>query len=278
LTPSGESLMCWEPPPTRVCLGRGEVHVWRAALSAEGSRGAGQMGSLSEQERLGARGFHFAKDRDRYVLSRSILRQLLGLYLGRRPAAVDISVGPFGKPFVPEDSAGSGLRFNLSHSGDFALYAFSVGRDVGIDLERSVPLELDELDSAGFLSEREKLELSSLGGRSRQEALLRCWARKEAYIKATGEGMNAPLTEIEVSVAPGSPSVHRRQRGREADRRWSLEDLCVAPGYAACLAVEGEAAIDTWEWLWPEPESPPRAAVLWTGGRCAAPDVKWSGW
>jgi 4'-phosphopantetheinyl transferase len=138
----------------------------------------------------------------------------------------------------------------LSHSAGLAVLAFSSEGEVGIDFERSVPLRLDELSSAGFLSERELDTLVSLGGRGLQEALLRCWVRKEALVKATGEGMGAPLTEIEVPLAPGRHTLVRPLLGEEEARRWSLSDVRVAPGYAACLVVEGEAQIRIWNWGW----------------------------
>jgi 4'-phosphopantetheinyl transferase len=107
------------------------------------------------------------------------------------------------------------------------------------------------LASAGFLSPGEKRHLSRLEGRIRQEALLRCWTRKEAYIKATGEGMTAPLAEIEVTLSPDPPILRRPNADGDAGRAWALVDLDVAPGYAACVATEGAAVLSTWDWLWP---------------------------
>jgi 4'-phosphopantetheinyl transferase len=174
----------------------------------------------------------------------------LGGYLGRPPAEVEIRAGSRGKPSLAGGDAGD-LRFNLSHSGEMGLYAFRLGAEVGIDIERSGRVRLDDVASAGFLSLGEKRGLAHLEGQSRQEALLRCWTRKEAYIKATGEGMAAPLTEIEVSVAPGASRLRRWMADGDAECGWDLVDLDVGPGYAACLAMEGVAILRTWEWRWP---------------------------
>jgi 4'-phosphopantetheinyl transferase len=203
---------------------------------------------LSEQELLRAKRFRFAGDRMRWLLARSILRQLLALYLGRPPLSVEILRGPFGKPFVAEGGAGDGLRFNLSHSGNRAVYAFASGREVGIDIERGPLLRLEDLTSAGFLSGREIEELAALGGRGLHDALLRCWTRKEALIKATGEGLTAPLMAIEVPLDPGPHFVPRPLPGEEQPRLWSLVDVEIAPGYAACVAAEGPAQLSVWDW------------------------------
>lgn len=241
----------WERAPRFPGLERGQVHVWRVALAAERPSAEALAVCLSERERLEARRFRFARDRDRYVASRSILRHLLGSYLGCRPAFIEIARGTFGKPFLAEGGGRGRLHFNLSHSAGLAVFAFSSEGEVGIDLERSVPHGLDELPSAGFLSGSELDALASLRGRGLHEALLRCWVRKEALVKATGEGMRAPLTEIEVPLAPGRYTFVRPLLGEEEARRWSLSDVHVARGYAACLAAEGEAQIHTWEWRGP---------------------------
>lgn len=239
----------WEAPPSHPELLPGHVHVWRARLPL-GSSGAAGENLLSKEERDRARRFLHGTDRDRYLRSHQVLRHLLGKYLGRPPVEIEICHGPRGKPSL----AGAGpadLRFNLSHSGDIALYAFRLGAEVGIDLERSGRARLDDLASAGFLSPGERRDLSRLEGRSRQDALLRCWTRKEAYIKATGEGMAAPLAEIEVTVTPGTPKLRRRMAAADGARGWDLVDIAVAPGYAACLATEGAGVLSTWEWRWP---------------------------
>jgi 4'-phosphopantetheinyl transferase len=241
----------WAHSVSRPQLTPNEVHVWRAFLDVDPSRAPGLVATLDTEERTRARGYHFATDRDRYVLSQGILRDLLGLYLDCRPAEVSLSRGGFGKPSLTGPPAGGGLRYNLSHSGGLALCAFALGREVGIDVEFATSVEVDELARAGFLSEGEERQLRSLQGRQRQEALLRCWTRKEAYLKAIGEGMSAPLAEIEVSVVPGAPGLLRTPQGEEETGRWSLIDLTPAPGYTACLAVEGGGTLVCWEWQGP---------------------------
>jgi 4'-phosphopantetheinyl transferase len=239
----------WGEAPATPRLAPGQVHVWRAWLDVEARRVPGLSATLSEGERAEAARRRFPDDRQQYIAARAVLRCLLASYLGPRPSELVIAPDRFGKPSLPE--LDSGVRFNVSHSGGLALYAFSLGQEVGIDVERSVPIDLDELATAGFLSEGEIVELRGLEGRLQQEALLRCWTRKEAYIKAIGQGMHAALRDIQVSIAPAAPAVLRTPQGEKEVRRWTLIDLIPAPGFAASLAVEGGAALSCWAWQWP---------------------------
>ncbi len=239
----------WKVPLSHPQLEPGHVHVWRACLSPAPLGAAGEEW-LSREERDRARRFLRGADRDRFLRSRQVLRHLLGGYLARPPAEIEIYAGPLGKPSLANGGPGD-LRFNLSHSGDMALYAFRLGAEVGIDLERAGRVRLGDLASAGFLSPGEKRDLAQLEGRSRQAALLRCWTRKEAVIKAIGEGMAAPLMEIEVSVTPEAPILRRWPGGGVAACEWALLDLDAGPGYAACLATGATAELRTWEWRWP---------------------------
>ena len=241
----------WGEPPDRPRLQPGVVHVWRASLAVDAGCLAELLGTLSGHEMREAARCRFPEDRDRAIASRGFLRQLLASYLDRRPSDLVISRGPFGKPYLVTEDVG--LHFSLAHSGGLALYAFTLEKEVGIDLQQSVPIDLEELVSAGFLSDGERRELLPLAGPRRQEALLRCWTRKEAYIKALGQGLSAPLQDIEVTVALGHAALLRTDSGTEGAGRWLLMDLDPAPGYAACVAWEREAALTCWAWSRPAP-------------------------
>lgn len=251
VSPRGSGLV-WRDPPPRPRLQPGRVDVWRASLDVDPDLAFGLLATLVEDEEARSRHYRFEKDRRRYVVSRGILRHLLGLYLDCRPTDLRLYRGAFGKPSLGEADEGHEIRFNLSHSGGLALFAFSLGREVGIDVEFATSAHVDELARAGFLSEGEERQLRALQGQQRQEALLRCWTRKEAVLKATGEGMSAFLPGIEVSLDPGVPALLRAPQGEKEVGRWSLVDLTPASGYAACLAVEGAAEVVCWEWQWPE--------------------------
>ena len=181
--------------------------------------------------------FRFERDRRRFVAARGALRELLAAALKVAPRNVHFDYGPEGKPSLAADLARSGLRFNLSHSGDLALCALTHEREIGVDLEqvRRLP-DLDAL-AERFFAAGERATLRSLPDDQRPDAFFRCWTRKEAYLKGRGEGLSLPLDSFEVSLAPGDPRLLRvDDRPADVDD-WLLQDVSVPAGYAATLAL-----------------------------------------
>lgn len=183
--------------------------------------------------------FAFDRDRDRFVVARARLRELLGSRLGVRPEAVELECGAHGKPALAGRFADTNLRFNVSHCDDIAGYAFSSGREVGIDVEaiRALP-DADDI-AARFFSRRENAAYQALEPRDRPLGFFQCWTRKEAFIKALGEGLSHPLDSFDVSLAPGEPArILRIESTPGDDRGWRLESLTPAPGFAAAVVTE----------------------------------------
>lgn len=228
------------PPPP------GEVHVWRARVEADDGVLGRLERTLSPQERERAERFRFDTHRRAYVVGRGTLRAILARYLGEEPARLRLATGAHGKPFLADGS----LRFNLSHSGDLALYAVATGVEVGVDIERITAGVNHEALAARFFSPRERDELLALPAATRRDAFFACWARKEAVVKAVGDGLSMGLSDFDVTVAPGEPPRLVEVRGRpDETRRWALRALDVGPGYAAALAVEGAVStVRCWEW------------------------------
>jgi 4'-phosphopantetheinyl transferase len=139
-----------------------------------------------------------------------------------------------------DGAAAAGIRFNVSNSGDLALYAVTLRREIGVDLEQLKPMP-DGMDIAQrFFSAPENEVFAALGEEVRDLAFFRCWTRKEAYIKAVGEGLSMPLDRFDVAFAPGEPARILRTRGNpEEAERWSMLALEPGPGYVGAMAVEG---------------------------------------
>lgn len=161
---------------------------------------------LSEDERDRARRFVFERDRRRYVAGRTQLREMLGARLQVAPRDVAFAYGPRGKPRLADRFASSGWRFNASHCEDVAIFAFSRDREVGIDIEavRALP-DADEVAARCF-SPRESAAYCALAAHDRPQGFFNCWTRKEAFIKALGDGLHFPLEDFDVSLAPGEPA------------------------------------------------------------------------
>jgi 4'-phosphopantetheinyl transferase len=232
----------WQLPPPDLALPGDQVHVWRVFLDQPSWYVDGLAQRLSRDELARAERFHFERDMRRFVVGRGMLRTILGRYLAIDPRQVRFRYGERGKPHLADEFAGSGLRFNLAHSHEMALYAFTRGREVGIDVEHVRPLSDVEEIAERFFSAHENAEFRSLPESQELEAFYNCWTRKEAYLKATGDGLTRPLDQFAVSLAPGDLARLLRVTGDPAEiSRWSLQALAPAPGYVAAVAVEGPA-------------------------------------
>jgi 4'-phosphopantetheinyl transferase len=197
-------------------------------------------GPLSADERERAGRFRFDRDRRRFVAARGLLRLVLGRTLGLDPAGLRFAYGPRGKPSLAD---GPGLGFNVSHSGGLALLAFAWDRELGVDVEEEREVKEAADIARRYFSHRESEELLRLPEGERKAAFFRCWTRKEAFIKATGDGLSRALDAFDVTLRPGEPARLLRVEGEPgAKSRFWIEDLRPAPGFAGALAVDGARA------------------------------------
>jgi 4'-phosphopantetheinyl transferase len=223
-----------EPCAERIASPEPGIEVWTAKLEAGTTRLAEYEHMLSADERARAGRFHFAQDRHRFIVARGILRTLVAGRLGLAPAAVAFSYLAHGKPAVAAESP---LDFNLSHSGNRALFALSGNGRVGVDLE-ALDRDVDVMALAQrFFHPGETAALRQLPQPLRRRAFFACWTRKEAVVKATGDGLlAAPMDAFEVSVAPDAPP-RILASGRLVAADWSLHTIAASPGHAATVAV-----------------------------------------
>ncbi len=216
------------------------VEVVQLRLDAENARTADLAACLSDAERARAGRFVFERDRRRFIVGRARLRELLASRLRTRPDRVELDNGPRGKPRLAGSFAESDLRFNLSHCGDVALFAFSRGREIGVDVEAVREMRDADAIAARFFSPRENQSYLALAPRDRALGFFNCWTRKEAFIKALGEGLHYPLAGFDVSLAPGEPArILRIGDAPDHDGAWRLESLAPASGMVAAVVVQG---------------------------------------
>lgn len=208
----------------------GEVHLWAAHLD-EIDFDDLWIQCLSEAERDRAARFRFERDKVRFERRRCLLRLLLSRYLGIAPGAVELRYGPQGKPQLLEFGA---LQFNLSHSDGHALFGFAQ-TELGVDLERvRVDQDIDAVSRLVFAPE-EKRVLESLPTSERIPAFFRGWTRKEAYVKARGQGLSLPLDSFEVSLAPDAQT-HLVSSADDA-AHWVFFDVAAFPEFTGCVAI-----------------------------------------
>jgi len=220
-----------------LALDAAEVHLWQASLDG---RSADLFESfLSPDELSRANRFHFIKDRNDFVVARGLLRNLLAAYLGVNCSQLCFSYGAQGKPFLLLDSQGQ-INFNVSHSHGRAAFAFSRGRELGVDLEYVKDDFDEELIANRFFSRTEVMALRAVRAEFRKQAFFNCWTRKEAYIKARGEGLTMPLDQFDVTLRPDEPAalLNNYREEREVSR-WAMQAFPVPEGYVGALVVEG---------------------------------------
>ncbi len=231
----------WESPPADWALKAGEVHVWRSRIEAPPTQVEEARAILAPDEVARADRFIREVHGIHFTLARGALRVLLGRYLEVRPEEVQFKYEDQGKPFLADGQAESGIQFNLSHSGSVALFAFTLESAIGVDVEVfREKLDADKI-ARRFFAPGEVETLFALPEELWEQGFYNCWTRKEAYIKACGDGLSLPLDSFEVSLIPGEAPELLRARGGDAEvARWSFHALEPGPGYAGALAVEAQ--------------------------------------
>jgi 4'-phosphopantetheinyl transferase len=231
--PNSEIQLAWPPPPHFQQLGD-EVHVWSARLFCPGQDDDARLGTLSQEERQRAGMFHGERDRRDFIARRFLLRVILGRYLKMEPWQVSLVCEERGKPRLSGAENPPPLHFNLSHSGHLALVAVGRHWPMGVDVERIRPMpEMDGIAGA-FFSMQENARLAAVGPEEKGEVFFSIWTRKEAFLKATGEGIAGELGRMDCAQAPPG---------------WSLHSLSPAPGFVGALAARGAAAAPLcWRW------------------------------
>jgi 4'-phosphopantetheinyl transferase len=240
----------WHLPPKELVIRDDEAHVWLTELNLRPSLLENLKNTLSTDELARANRFHFEKDRHHFIAARGVLRMILGSYLKLNPNRLNFTYNTQGKPKIVNEMDYDYLKFNLSHSHGLALYAVTLGRELGIDIERVRTNLSFEKIAKRFFSPSEFKMLVALPPSERIEGFFNCWTRKEAYIKAIGEGLSIPLDQFDVTLNPSDEAKILRIKGDPIlASSWSLYPLIPAPGYVGALAVEGKnLRIKYWMW------------------------------
>ena len=221
-------------------VGQDDVHVRIASLDRLESERSYFESILAKDEINRANRFHFRKDRDRFVAGRGLLRIILSSYVGVRPGEIIFTYGSRGKPGLQPQGGRPVIEFNLAHSGGTAIYAVTRGRPVGVDIESFQPDFPAEDVARNFFSLAELAALRSLPKDMQTVAFFKCWSRKEAFIKALGDGLSCPLSDFDVSLKPGEPArLLRVNWSAEEASHWCMKDIDSIPGYAAAIVISG---------------------------------------
>ncbi len=238
----------WNPPTRLTQIEKGAVHIWRVNLDLPALGHLEEKLSLDEKIRAGR--FRFERDRTRFIAAHGILRLILGRYLKVEPNLVRICSDKNGKPKIVDETGIETIFFNLSHSQELGLYGFSKDYPIGIDIERIRDFPERGQVADHFFSWRENDFFKEVPEGKRLEEFFRCWALKEAVIKALGDGLSYPLNALDVSRALGKQAgLLLGEIGKES--RFTTQVLEVGPGFTAAFALRGKCQkVHCWQWCW----------------------------
>lgn len=239
----------WVEPSLLPDLMHKQVDLWCARLDVATEVVEELYSFLSPHEKVRADRFHFARDRSRFVVSRGALRELLGGYLKIAPASVELANDEKRKPFVqagPHLSSQAPVRFNASHSESLAVFAFSRELELGVDIEYiHRDIDFAAISERHFAPE-ERVELNQLASDARREAFFRVWTRKEAYLKATGDGLRTSLGSFTVSLETSPGPILLTINDLTVSTMYSFAP---AADYAGAVVAEGTGHdLRFWKW------------------------------
>ncbi|MBZ0285297.1 MAG: 4'-phosphopantetheinyl transferase superfamily protein [Anaerolineae bacterium] len=236
----------WQPAPEVINLVETDVHLWVITLEQPEAVVKHLVTFLADEERERMARYVFPHLRQEYAVARGAMRSILAWYLGLEAKALQFAYGAQGKPRL----AAGDVKFNLSHSGGLALLGVTRNREIGVDIELVRPVnELSQMAKRNF-SAAENVILSQLPAEKQTEGFFNCWTRKEAYIKALGDGFSYPLYRFDVTLKPGEAARLLRVADDPAEAsRWHLEAVKPAEDYIAAVIVEGrDWTLRQWQW------------------------------
>jgi 4'-phosphopantetheinyl transferase len=218
-------------------LPKQEIHLWHCRFDANTDSMDAFKGILSEDEKKKAAKFKFDIHREQSIISRGILRMLLGKYLKKHPHDLEFGYTEYDKPFLKSPSS---LQFNVSHSGNQAAFAFVQDVEIGVDIEK-IKSDFDVMDIAQhFFSSYEIQSLQALPEKDRVAGFYRCWTRKESFIKAKGSGLSFPLTSFTVSLNVEYAEILITEWDLRENDEWKLFSFRPFKGYIGALSVRSD--------------------------------------
>lgn len=234
----------WPISETDLYLSGDDVHIWCATLNPPDSCVEQIAQTLSADELKRAERFHFLEHRKQFITAHGLMRKLLANYLHIEASEIVFDYGANGKPFLSEKFTKEKIRLNLSHSNGYALMAFAYDREIGVDIEYIRDFADIYMVAKQVFSTKDYDILQSFTEIERKKAFFKIWTRKEAYLKAKGEGFSSALTNIDISFYTNDNSTSIRLGGNsEAKGHWTVQDLKPLPGYAAAFVIEGDEPV-----------------------------------
>jgi 4'-phosphopantetheinyl transferase len=206
------------------------VHVWQDRLD-EGDSRPWMSHELSAEDAIRAVRFQVPERRRAFIRGRLMARHLLAHYLGRSVGSIALDVHESGKPFVRREEGDPAVEIGVAHSNGVLLVAISSAGPIGVDTERVDPAIQHDLIARRFFAPEETAALAACAPAEHDRAFFRCWTRKEAFVKALGDGLGYSLSSFVVSVDDAAISPVSPATG------WHVHDVAPGAGYEGALAA-----------------------------------------
>ena len=240
----------FQPFPSDVDLAPGDIHICRAKLDLPEFIVREYEALLCPQEKMRAAGFHFKRDRDRFVVGRGLLKTFLSKYLHVTPGKIKIRYRTNGKPFLYGAGRKEDVHFSLSHSEDSALFTFICSDEIGVDIEKIQAFPEMPSIAERFFSERERTLINALPENDQISAFYIFWTRKEALSKLTGNGLHQAVEKLDVAMPARKTSYSPKSAyTSRIPCRYFIRNLQTWPGFAAAIAAFREfGRVCCWQW------------------------------
>lgn len=230
----------WNKAPADLRLSNEFVDVWRTRLDLSIDTVNNYLATLSKDERARADRFKARSKRKEFIITRGLLRKTLAQTLDIDPSSLEFDYAEHDKPFLPAATLGVPISFNVSHSHNQALVALTLDRAIGIDIEKIRQDVSFEKLAARFFSKQESQALEKLDKNTLPKAFFACWTRKEAFVKALGDGISFGLSEFSVSVDPYETNVSLLTHWNTGESsNWSIVNIKADEYYIGALAIDG---------------------------------------
>jgi 4'-phosphopantetheinyl transferase len=222
----------WVSPVFPLKLKDNDVHIWRSKLEQPELHVREFASVLSEQERMRAAGYLLEEPRRRFIVGRAVLKTILAYYLKTEPVQLHFSYGPHGKPYLAGRCREAAVQFNMAHSNELALYAFTVKHRIGVDLEYIHQIPDVENMVVRFSPKGGSFE--RLPNSQKLRVFFNRWTRTEAHAKAVGTGLTQSFDAFDASLTREEPA---------CPSSWFITSFTPAADYTASVVVEGHNCV-----------------------------------
>lgn len=226
--------------PTLTCE---SLHIWHISLNPEDVGVATTQKTLSTVEQARAARFRSTEARDAYIAARCAVRHILSSYLKITSGQLQLAVNEYDKPMLAPGCYKDDIRFNISHCADNALLAVTLGKEVGIDLERLDIKRRIIPVARRYFTEQTVNALSNLTGPDQKYAFLHAWTRYEAYKKAQGTGLRGDDSKLDFDIAKPPVDAFFPLFAETTEPTWLASMLKLDAGWIGAVVLENTASM-----------------------------------